>query len=128
MIRQEKLFLAQNTLAIFDRLLDFLDRVPGGICSRTVSPFFYAGLATRYESQRLTEADRDRLPEHMNWLRPKKFNNWLSEQEWIPIMLETADRPRKLLLKLDVDEANIDYLENASCDEIFTERERVVRN
>jgi len=27
MIRQEKLFLAQNTLTIFDRLLDFLDGV-----------------------------------------------------------------------------------------------------
>lgn len=39
-------------------------------------------------------------------------------------MLETASRPRKLILKLDVDETNIDYLENASCDEIFAERER----
>jgi hypothetical protein len=124
MIRQEKLFLAQNTLTIFDRLLDFLDRVPGQIRSRTASPFFFAGLATRYESQRLTEDDRDCLPEHINRLRPKRFNNWLSERGWIPIMLETADRPRKLLLELDVDEANIDYLENASCEEIFTERER----
>jgi hypothetical protein len=124
MIRQEKLFLAQNTLTIFDRLLDFLDGVPGEIRSRTASPFFYAGLATRYETQRLTEDDRDRLPEHINRLRPKRFNNWLSEREWIPIILETADRPRKLLLKLDVDEANIDYLENTSCQEIFTERER----
>jgi hypothetical protein len=39
-------------------------------------------------------------------------------------MLETADRPRKLLLKLDVDEANIGHLENAPCDEIFAARER----
>jgi hypothetical protein len=39
-------------------------------------------------------------------------------------MLETASQPRKLILKLDVDETNIDYLENASCDEIFAERER----
>jgi hypothetical protein len=52
------------------------------------------------------------------------FNNRLSEREWIPIMLETADQPRKLLLKLDVDETNIDYLEHASCEEIFAERER----
>jgi hypothetical protein len=28
MIRQEKLFLAQNTLPIFDRLLDILDDIP----------------------------------------------------------------------------------------------------
>ena len=39
-------------------------------------------------------------------------------------MLETADQPRKLLLKLDVGETNIDYLEKASCEEIFAERER----
>jgi hypothetical protein len=38
-------------------------------------------------------------------------------------MLETADQPRKLLLKLDVDETNINYLEKASCEEIFAERE-----
>ena len=35
-----------------------------------------------------------------------------------------ASQPRRLLLKLDVDETNIDYLENASCEEIFTARQR----
>jgi hypothetical protein len=39
-------------------------------------------------------------------------------------MMETADQPRKLLLKLDVDESNIDDLEKASCEEIFAARER----
>ncbi|MGH7058876.1 MAG: radical SAM protein, partial [Stellaceae bacterium] len=63
MVRREKLFLTQNTLPIFDRLLDILDGIPGEIGSRSASPFFYAGLATRYESERLTEDDRDRLPE-----------------------------------------------------------------
>jgi hypothetical protein len=124
MVRQEKLFLTQNTLPIFDKLLDILDGIPGDIKSRTASPFFYAGLATRYESERLTEDDRDRLPERIDRLRPRRFHNWLSEREWIPIMMETADRPRQLLLKLDVDETNIDYLENMSCEEIFAERER----
>jgi hypothetical protein len=91
---------------------------------RTANPFFYAGLATRYETERLTEDDRDGLPERINRLRPKGFDDWLSEREWIPIMMETADQPRKLLLKLDVDESNIDDLEKASCEEIFTARER----
>ncbi|HTV36462.1 MAG TPA: hypothetical protein VMF12_08515 [Xanthobacteraceae bacterium] len=124
MVRQEKLFLTQNTLPIFDRLLDILDDIPGEIGSRTASPFFYAGLATRYESERLTEDDRAGLPERINRLRPRRFNAWLSEREWIPIMMETADQPRQLLLKLDVDTTNIDYLERASCEEIFVERER----
>jgi hypothetical protein len=124
MLRQEKLFLTKNTLPLFDRLLDLLDAIPGELRSRTASPFFYAGLATRYEDERLTEDDRDRLPERINVLRPKKFDTWLSEREWIPVMLETANRARRLQLKLDVDESNIEYLERAPCAEVFSTRER----
>ena len=128
MVRRERLFLTQNTLPIFDRLLDILDGLPGELRSRVASPFFYAGLATRYESERLTEDDRDNLPERITQLKPAKFDNWLSEREWIPVMLETADRPRRLILKLDVDETNIDYLEQTSCEAIFAERERQYRD
>src|SRR5262249_39366988 len=124
MVRQEKLFLTQNTLPVFDRLLDILDDLPGEISHRTANPFFYAGLASRYEDERITEDVRDNLPERINRLRPRRFDNWLSEREWIPIMLETADQPRKLQLKIDVDETNIDRLESLSCDEVFAARER----
>jgi hypothetical protein len=124
MARQEKLFLTKNTLPVFDRLLDILDALPGDLHSRAASPFFYAGLASRYEDERLTEDDRDSLPERINELRAGKFSDWRSEREWIPVMMETADKPRRLQLKLDVDESNIDYLESASCEEIFTTRER----
>jgi len=124
MARQEKLFLTKNTLPLFDRLLDILDALPGELHGRSASPFFYAGLASRYEDERLTEDDRDALPERINELRPGKFGNWLSEREWIPVMLESADKPRRLQLKLDVDETNIDYLERASCEEIFATRAR----
>jgi hypothetical protein len=123
MARQEKLFLTKNTLPLFERLLDILDTLPGELRSRTATPLFYAGLANRYEDQRLTEDDRDSLPERINELRPGKFDTWLSEREWIPLMLETAARPRRLQLKIDVDESNIDYLEQASCDEVFATRE-----
>jgi hypothetical protein len=50
-LRQEKLFLTQNTLPIFDRLLDILEGIPGKISRRTASPFLYAGLATRYRKR-----------------------------------------------------------------------------
>jgi hypothetical protein len=124
MARQEKLFLTKNTLPVFENLLDRLDALPGEARDRSASPFFYAGLATRYEDERLTEDDRDNLPERINALRSGKFGTWLSEREWIPIMSRTASAPRRLLLKLDVDESNIDRLENASCEEIFLQRER----
>jgi hypothetical protein len=53
MVRRDQLFLTQDTLPIFDRLLDILDGIPGEVRSLVASPFFYAGLATRYESERL---------------------------------------------------------------------------
>ena len=62
--------------------------------------------------------------EHIDELRPTKFATWLSEREWIPVMLESSSKPRRLLLKLDVDESNIFYLERASCEEVFAARER----
>jgi hypothetical protein len=123
MIRQEKLFLTKNTLPVFDRLLDLLDTIPGELRGRSAGPFFYAGLATRYEDERLTEEDRDNLPERINELRSGKFGTWLSEREWIPVMLETSTRPRRLVLKLDVDESNIDRLETMSSEETFAQRE-----
>ncbi|HEY1797115.1 MAG TPA: radical SAM protein [Stellaceae bacterium] len=124
MMRHEKLFLTKNTLPLFERLLDILDEIPGEVRSRGASPFFYAGLAHRYEDERLDEDDRDNLPDRINELRGGKFGDWKSEREWLPIMLETADKPRRLQLKLDVDETNIDELERRSCDEIFAARER----
>jgi hypothetical protein len=108
----------------FDRLLDILDGIPGEVRNRYATLFFYAGLATRYEAERITEEVRDALPERIGVLRRGKFQDWRSEREWIPIMMETADKPRKLVLKLDVNEGNIDRLEKSSCQAIFAERER----
>lgn len=124
MARQEKLFVTKNTLPLFERMLDILDALPGELHGRSASPFFYAGLANRYEDERITEDDRDALPNRINELRAGKFGDWRSEREWIPTMMETADKPRRLQLKLDVDESNIELLERALCEEIFDTRER----
>jgi hypothetical protein len=127
MVRQERLFLAQNTLPLFDRLLDILDAIPGEVRNRFVTPFFYAGLARRYESERITEDICDALPERIAKLRRGRFAEWRSEREWMPVLMETASQPRKLTMKLDVDEANIDQLERLTCEEIFAEREQAYR-
>jgi hypothetical protein len=127
MVRQERLFLAQSTLPLFDRLLDIMEDIPGEVRGRIVTPFFYAGLARRYEDERITEDVRDSLPPRIAELRRGRFQEWRSEREWIPVLMETASQPRKLALKLDVHEANIDQLENSSCDAIFAEREELYR-
>jgi hypothetical protein len=127
MVRQERLFLTQNTLPLFDRLLDIMEGIPGEVRSRIVTPFFYASLARRYEDQRLTEDTRDALPERIAKLRRGRFAEWRSEREWIPVLMETASQPRKIAMKLDVHEGNIDALESASCEEIFAKQERLYR-
>ena len=125
MLRQERLFVARNTLASFDRLLDVMDGIPGEIRSRIVTPYFYAGLARRYEDERLTEEIRDALPERILKLRRGRFAEWRSEREWIPVLMETASQPRKIAMKLDVHAGNIDALESASCEEVFAAQERL---
>jgi hypothetical protein len=125
MVRQERLFVARNTLPLFDRLLDVMDGIPGEIRSRIVTPYFYAGLARRYEDERIDEEIRDALPERILRLRRGRFAEWRSEREWIPVLMESAGQPRKIAMKLDVHEGNIDALESASCEEIFAAQERV---
>jgi hypothetical protein len=125
MVHRFRLFITKNTLPLFDRLLDVLDNIPGDTAHRVASPFFYAGLARRYEDERITEEDRDALPDRVRQLRLGKFQDWRSEREWIPIMLETADRPRKLQLKLDVDDHNIDRFEAMDCEDIYAEQEHL---
>jgi hypothetical protein len=128
MVRKERLFLTLNTLPVFDRLLDIMEDIPGEVLSRIVTPFFYAGLGRRYEDERITEDIRDNLPERIAALRRGRFQEWRSEREWLPLLMETASQPRKLAMKLDVHEGNINELEKSSCEEIFAERERVYRD
>src|SRR5215471_20335992 len=125
MVRQERLFLTQNTLPVFDQLLDIMEGIPGEVRNRIVTPFFYAGLARRYEDERITEEIRDALPERILRLRRGRFSEWRSEREWIPILMEAASQPRRIAMKLDVHEENIDRLEALSCEEIFAEQERL---
>jgi len=113
---------------VFDRLLDIMEGIPGEVRNRFVTPFFYAGLARRYEDERLTEDERDNLPERVAKLRRGRFNEWRSEREWIPVLMETASEPRKIAMKLDVNESNIDELERMSCENIFAAREQAYRD
>src|SRR5262249_3830123 len=128
MVRQERLFLTQNTLPLFDRLLDIMDGLPGEVRSRIVTPFFYAGLGRRYEDERITEEVRDALPDRIAKLGRGRFKDWRSEREWIPLLMETAGKRRMIAMKLDVHEGNIDELESSSCEAIFARQERLYRD
>ena len=56
---------------------------------------FSRGTAVRHECERLTEEDRDTLPDHIRQLRLWGFENWRSEREWLPLLMEAASHPRR---------------------------------
>jgi hypothetical protein len=128
MVRRERLFLTQNTLPVFDRLLDLLEEIPCEVRDRYVCLLFYAGLATRYEDERITEEIRDKLPERIRGLRFWRAQDWRPEREWIPLIQETASLPRRLVKKIDVNESNIERLESLACDTISADLERRYRD
>jgi hypothetical protein len=41
--------------------------------------------------------------------------------------METASQPRKIAMKLDVHEGNIDELESSTCEEVFARQEHLYR-
>src|SRR5262249_17734919 len=66
--------------------------------------------------------------ERITQFRRGRFQEWRSEREWIPLMMESAGQPRKLVMKLDVNESNIDQLEESACEAIFAERQNLYRD
>ncbi|MBU6462316.1 MAG: hypothetical protein KGK01_10000 [Bradyrhizobium sp.] len=125
MVRHERLFLAKNTLPVFDQLLNVLEAIPGDIRDRYAVPFFYQGRAVKYESERIDENDRDHLLARVKNLRLWLSENWLSEREWLPRLKERAGAPKEVALTVEVNEKNIDRLEAQTCEEVFADAQSV---
>jgi hypothetical protein len=109
----QRLFLIRDTLADFDRLLDRLD-VIGGHHERYLCLFYYRGLGSRLEEQRITEDIRDSLPPRLAGLDRRGRDGWRSEREWLDLS-DDDDAPLPVHLKLKVTDANIGELERSPC-------------
>lgn len=111
----ERIFVTKSTLPALDELGAALDGLPSD-SDRQYSLFFYRGLATRHENERLCEADRKMLAAP---IRAEADAHWHSEREWLDRARTENDGPDAIHLKLILADDNIDWVATASCDEII---------
>lgn len=122
---EQRLYLLKSTLPCIEELIDKLDALPGKVKKRLIEPIAYSGRAGNMEAERVTEPDLECLPERLR----KSVSEVRSEREWIAVMRQDAEPPRRnVLLKLCLDEMNIDRIETMSCEEIVAELEQRVRD
>ncbi len=122
---EQRIFLLKSTLPCLEELINKLDTLPGKARKRTFEPLEYLGRAGKLESERLTEADLEHLPEQVKRSLPTLY----SERQWIAYMRQNEDSPRNdVLLRFVLDDTNIDRAEAMSCDEIFADLEKRVRS
>lgn len=116
----QTVFLARNTLHSIVALLADLDRIPVRPESRRAFPPAYLGRACdeTVDAQRLTECERDSLPEAILRIPDLSIGDWRSEREWLQERSAWGDEVRKLDLILNVDRRNIAVLEHLSVDAI----------
>lgn len=122
----QRLHLLKSTLPCLEELINKLDALPGKVKRRSIEPISYSGRADNLEAERVTAADLEFLPERVAKFFTKR-KNWHSEREWIEIVSKKKTSPADIVLKLWVDDSNIDRIESMSCDEIIAELESRTR-
>jgi hypothetical protein len=115
----QKIFLTRSTLPLLDELLDRLDMFPGA-AERHAHPLFYCGHASRMEDERLTEEELNNIPERLRKLLRFDWHNWRTERGWMDTVQVEGEKHERVLLKLILDDDNIQRFESMSCDEIVT--------
>lgn len=115
----QRIFVVKSTLASIDKLVFELDKISPN-ARRYRSIFVYSGFAARLEDERITEEIRDCLPASVAALPVRDHDDWLSEREWIRERghIIADERPRGVVLDLEVNEKNIDKFERIGCEEI----------
>ncbi|HEY3424783.1 MAG TPA: hypothetical protein VGL27_08315 [Negativicutes bacterium] len=122
MVFRQRLFLLKSTLPTLERLIDRLDQLPGKVKSREIYPLSYSGRAGQLEEERVTDTDLDCLPEQVTKFFFKRAT-WHTEGEWMDIISKEENSPVKVMLKLWLDDTNIERIEALSCEEIAAEME-----
>jgi sulfatase maturation enzyme AslB (radical SAM superfamily) len=126
MVFFQRIFLMKSTLPTLEKLIDKLDELPIKVKSREIYPLFYSGRARYLEDERVTAADLEVLPERVTKFL-KKRKNWRTEREWMDTVYEREETSANVILKLYLDDTNIDRIESMSCEEIVSELENRTR-
>lgn len=123
----QSLFLTKSTLPLLPELIVMLDAMAGTVRHRRIFPLGYTGLAVNHEPDRITESIRDALPAPVAKFCWQGAGSWRSERQWIEHIRSDQERPRDVVLKLEVTDANIASLEARPWDDIMTDLEHRTR-
>jgi hypothetical protein len=119
---QERLFLIRDTVGDIEQLIDDLNAIATDSVQRWSFPLFYSGLARRLESERLTQAELDSLPQRVKATFRDDSNNWRSEHRWISYVRNAyAHETDTVSLVLRINDATLAWAEARSCDQIVEE-------
>jgi hypothetical protein len=118
------IFVARSTLPQLESLLDHLEALPKPATERYALLFGYIGWGREQEDDRILEAHRDALPDRVRRLLGTPLA-WKSEREWMHS--EHGFVAKKIMLRLNVDETNIEYAESARCEDVVADLEARTR-
>ena len=115
---RQRLLVVKSTIPLIEEAMALLDTA-GEPLERYFTTFFYRGAALGHEHERITRADIDRLPasilQHSGW----SPDDWRSESEWIGKFRQASGTSDRVMLQLELHDANIDEIDDLSCDALI---------
>jgi hypothetical protein len=121
-------FIAKSTLPILDETIKLLDASLGPPAKRYARLFMSAGHGAHREDERITEKEREQLPEWVLDIFKRDSRYLRSERELMKFSEQSEYQQRRVFLSLYVDDENIDQIEVRSCEEIFGDLEQRTRS
>jgi len=115
----QRLLLTRSSLNHMEELLDTLDSLEIPIKERSAYPFFYSGLARRYEDERVTLSLLENQSKRIQTIYRNDKEKWKSEQEWIEYAHTVSSQSEERSVNLIITDENIDRIESMSCEAIL---------
>lgn len=123
----QRILLTRSGLEQMPQLLDTLDALELELRGRNAYPFFYSGLARRYEEERVTMAMLDRQPERVRAVYRDDKRHWKSERAWIEHARTAEGKYEAGPVTLVLSDSNIGQIESMSCEAILDDLTRRTR-
>lgn len=114
------IFVTKSSLPLLTDLAALLDTLPTPHQGRHARLFFYIGHGAHHEEERISESDRDKLPELARSIFTQSWPLY-SEREWIKRILSEHEESPDIFLHLELTSRNIENLARQPYEKIFAD-------
>ncbi len=121
---EQRILLTRSGLVEMEALLDLLDGTGVIPKSRKAYPFFYSGLARRYDEERVTMEMLDRQSGRIRAIYREDRQSWKSERDWIEYARTAEGKYETGPVTLTLNDRNIERIESMSCEAILDDLTR----